>query len=378
MEGTAGNVIRVLLFAAGASIVLATLSSAVRTFVLPRGAVHVIPRTVFAAMRLVFHLRMRQETTYLGRDRVMALYAPVSLLVLPAAWLAIVFVGFAGMHWAVGDHGWYDALLRSGSALLTLGFMHPETPASVALTFAEAAIGLALVSLFIAYLPTMYTAFSRRELQVTMLDVRAGTPPAGVELLRRSRALGWADRLPGMWEEWERWFIDVGETHTSLAALTFFRSPQPYRCWATAAGAVLDAAALTVAAVDGPPDTRPTLCLHAGQRTLTEVAAYFKLLDVPWRDVTLADPAPETGVHVLRAEFDTALDVLGAAGVPLHADRDRAWVEFSSLRRGYEGPLLGICQLIMAPEAPWSSDRVAHALGWSPIVGAAPVPSGAA
>jgi hypothetical protein len=362
VDGAWTTVGRILLLGAGTLLVFATLYSAVRSFVLPRASVDPIPHAVFVATRALFGLRTRQEATYEGKDRIMALYAPVSLLMLPIAWLALIGAGFIAIFEAVVQRGWYDAALRSGS-LLTFGFVAPTGAVVAALVFAEAAVGLALLSLFLAYLPTMYTAFSRRELAVTMLEVRAGAPPSGVELLRRYESLGWRGRLPQLWEEWERWFVDVGETHTSLAALTHFRSPKAHRCWVTAAGAVLDAAALRLAAVDLPTDPFPTLCLDAGQRALTDVAQFFRLLERDWRDVTPGAADGTTGIHVRREEFERALDVLAEAGVPIRADRDGAWREFAALRSGYEGPLFGLCQLVMAPSAPWSSDRVERYAG---------------
>src|SRR5205823_1990433 len=107
-------------------------------------------------------------------------------------------------------------------------------------------IGLALLALLISYLPTMYGAFSRREVSVSQLSVRAGTPPTPAELLIRARRSGFEHRLSEMFEHWELFFVELEETHTSLAFLNFFRSPNPKRSWVTATGAVLDTAALHI------------------------------------------------------------------------------------------------------------------------------------
>src|SRR5205085_8392901 len=123
----------------------------------------------------------------------------------------------------------------------------------------EATIGLILVALLIAYLPTMYAAFSRREAAVSMLEVRAGSPPSAVEMILRFHRLNRLVYFNTLWTSWEVWFVELEESHTSLAALAFFRSPHPDRSWITAAGTVLDAAALVISTVDIPPDPQANL-----------------------------------------------------------------------------------------------------------------------
>src|SRR5690242_13157367 len=104
----------------------------------------------------------------------MALYAPLSLLALPVAWLGPVLLGYTAMFWAIGVGPPDEAFMVSGSSLLTLGFATAHEVPTAALAFTEAVLGLILVALLIAYLPTMYGAFSRRETAVTLLAVRAG------------------------------------------------------------------------------------------------------------------------------------------------------------------------------------------------------------
>ena len=147
------------------------------------------------------------------------------------------------MFWATGlPPG--EAAKVSGSSLLTLGFATVETPIQTVLAFVEAGLGLVMVAVLISYLPTIYSAFARREAAVTLLEVRAGTPPSPVEMFLRYNRIHNLDELGKIWTNWEGWFADIEESHTSLAALTFFRSPQPNRSWVTAAGTILDAAAL--------------------------------------------------------------------------------------------------------------------------------------
>ncbi len=156
--------------------------------------------------------------------------------------------------------------------------------------------------------------------------------------------------LHQVWEEWERWFLDIEETHTSFPAVVFFRSPQADHSWATAAGAVLDGAALTLSSVDLERDVEAEFCLRAGYLCLRRIADSFR---VPYDP----DPSPDDPISVGREEWEGALVTLEEAGVPLKADRDQAWRDFAGWRVNYDTVLLAVCDLISAPEAPWSSDR---------------------
>jgi hypothetical protein len=280
----------------------------------------------------------------------MALYAPITLLILPVVWLMIVLAGYTIMFWAIGVTSWRAAFEVSGSSLLTLGFAKIGGLAATILSFSEATIGLILVALLISYLPTMYSAFSRRELAVTMLEVRAGTPPVATELFARYHRLQRLDLLNELWVTWEAWFADIEESHTSLAALSFFRSPQPELSWVTAAGAVLDAAALAASTLDIPRNPQTDLCIRAGYLALQRIADFFRI-------VYDANPTSDAPISISREEFDDACAQLVQAGLPLKHDRDRAWSDYRGWRVNYDTVLLRLAALTMAPYAPWSSDR---------------------
>jgi hypothetical protein len=342
--------IRILIFLLGASLVLYTLGSAIRTFVLPRSAADTISFMVFLGIFRIISIGLIPVRSYERKDRVMAFYAPISLLALPVVWLALVLVGYMGMFWALGVSSWWLAFNVSGSSLLTLGFAQVDDFFKILLTFSEAAIGLLLVALLISYLPTMYSAFSRREMAVTMLGVRAGTPPSAVTLLTRYYSLHKLDKLTELWETWEMWFADIEESHTSLAALPFYRSPRPQNSWVTAAGAVLDAASLITSTVDLPHDPQADLCIRAGFLALQHIADFFS---IPHS----LHPQPDDPIRITREEYDAACNELARQGIPLKADREQAWKDFAGWRVNYDTVLIGLAALTMAPEAAWSSDR---------------------
>jgi len=344
------EIIRVLIFVLGVAIVAVTVLSAIRTFVLPRSANDALTRVVFLTMRRLFDLRLRRARSYADRDRVMALYAPFGLLSLLPVWLTLVLIGYMGMFWAIGIPSWYDAFRLSGSSLLTLGFATTDDLPQTILAVSEATIGLILVAMLIAYLPTMYAAFSRREAAVALLEVRAGSPPSAIEMIQRFQRLHGLERLGDLWATWEVWFAEVEESHTSLAALVFFRSPQPDRSWITATGAVLDAASLAASTLNIPRDPRADLCIRAGYLALRRIADFFR---IPYNP----GPRPDEPISVTRQEFDEVYDRLASVGVPLKPDRDQAWRDFAGWRVNYDPVLLALAGLTMAPYAPWSSDR---------------------
>jgi len=349
--------LRMVAGAGGVALVLWTVGGALRTVVLPRATSSWQVTLIFGLLRrVVFDPLTRPRRGFEARDRIMAMYAPVGLLMLPAMWATFVVTGCTGVFWAFGVRPFSEAFVTSGSSLLTLGFVRPHQTGLVIVSFAEAFVGLGLVSLLISYLPTIYGSFSRREAYVAMLEVRAGQPPSPSTLLVRYHRIGWLD---GIAEEffalWEQWFVEVEESHTSLPVLVFFRSPLSARSWITAAGCVLDTAALASALLDRPKTGRDDIVLRTGFLALRRIADGFSL-------AYPADPAPSDPISISRTDFDEVCAELEAAGIALKPDRDQAWTDFAGWRVNYDAALLGLCDLVMAPPARWSSDRSA---GWA-------------
>ncbi len=341
--------ISILWFALGVVLLLLVLDSALRTFVLPRGEAPTMTRAVFIGVRWVFNRIAGMFRTYDGRDRVMALYAPIGLFILPLVWLVVSVLAFTAMFHALGVRGFERAFEMSGSSLPTLGFVRPPDLATHILAFVEAILGLAVLALLISYLPTIYGAFSRREVLVAQLASYA-EPPSGVQILIRARQMERFSLLDSLWVSWQQWFAEVEETHTSLGVLSFFRSPLARRSWITAAGAILDAASLRQSALDLPFGPEAGLCIRGGFVALREIGDYF---DIPFDpDATYEDP-----ISITKEEFLEACDQLVAAGLPVREDREDAWKQFRGWRVNYDSVLVGLAGFLMAPYAPWSSDR---------------------
>jgi len=342
--------LRIAALALGVAVVVATFGSAVRTVVIPRGLPARLTRFVFFQMRRIFRLRARPRAPYEKRDRVMALYAPVSLLVLVITWLTIVLFAYAAMYWGLGERSLREAFDLSGSALLTLGFERPADLPATALVFTEAAMGLILLALLITYLPSIYSVFSRRENMVAGMELRGGSPPTAVEILQRSWRVDRFQKLGVLWRRGEQWFLELQETHTSFPAVVFFRSPQPDHSWVTASGAILDTAAVLLSAVDRPSDADAAYCIRAGYLALRRIATFFRIPYDP-------DPRPDDPISIERDEFDEACQALADQGIPLKPDREQAWRDFAGWRVNYDRVLIALAGLTMAPYAPWSSDR---------------------
>jgi hypothetical protein len=352
MTAMLSGMVRIVAVLLGIYIVLGTLLSAVKTFVVPRSINVWLTRMIFQAVFSFFRLRLRGTQTYEDRDRIMVLFAPLTLLLMPTVWLALLCFGYMFIYWGLMQGTLFDAFKLSGSSLLTLGIVVPTEGVIVAIAFTEAAIGLIMVALLISYLPAIYGAFSQRELMVALLEVRADTPPSSYVMLERfqqNSAQG-VQSLGELFEEWETWFAQIDETHTSLAALVFFRSPRPGRSWITAAGAILDAASLYDSTINAPRDIRARLCIRAGFVALRHICDFFRIPYDP-------NPKPTDTISISQDEYNGMYDALKAAGVNVKPDREQAWRDYAGWRVNYDVPLLALAELTMAPYAEWISDR---------------------
>lgn len=334
--------------------VCAVLGSMLRTVVVPRGVPARLARAAFLTVYWLLRLRLRLagRSDYATRDRIFAVGAPLGPFAQLATWGVLIWLFFAVLFWSlttstVDGRAISHALELSGSSMLTLGFDSPHGLPRQLAAFAAAAVGLALLALVIAYLPTLYGTFSRREQLITKLTVRAGAPASGPALLSSTWELGRFEQLEEVWEPWEDWFIELGESHTSYPQLVFFRSPRSNNHWVLASEAVLDGAALLLTACDVPRASRSQLCLHAGIHALLSIADF---LAIPHRP-------PESGAEILLSEekFNEAFSHLQSVGVPMHDDRHAAWVAFRALRARYELLLAVLGRMTDAPRSDWSS-----------------------
>ena len=180
--------------------------------------------------------------------------------------------------------------------LFSVGTAQAGGPSNRAVDIAAGATWAVVVTLQIAYLPSLYDAFNRREALVAMLESRAGLPAWGPEVLARHQLVGIIDTLPGLYSDWERWAADVAESHTTYPVLLLFRSPEPWYSWVVGLLAVLDAAAMHLALSPDAPASQARLCLRMGFTALNRIA---KTLGWP----VDPDPNPEGPIALTFEEF---------------------------------------------------------------------------
>ncbi|HVF05331.1 MAG TPA: hypothetical protein VNA20_10850 [Frankiaceae bacterium] len=340
----------VLVFAAGVAVFLGTWSSVLRTLVVPRGLASRLTATVTKSVRVAFHFVAARFESYERKDAILVAVGPVTLLALLAAWVLLFLAAFTLMFMGANGSSAYQAFRESGASLFTLGNVSTPDPQATVIGFAAAATGLVAVALQIAYLPTLYGAFNRRETLVTTLQSRAGAPAWGPEVLARHQIVQTLDNLPAFYAEWERWAADVAESHTNYPILITFRSPHPLRSWIVGLLAVLDSAALHVALNPGARQSEARLCLRMGFTSLRDICASFGIEYDP-------DPRPDDPLQLTFQDFLGGIARLEAAGYPMERTPEEAWPHFRGWRVNYEGMVYALAAAVEAVPAVWSGPR---------------------
>lgn len=274
------------------------------------------------------------------RETFLGIYGPLSLLVLLTVWAATVVFGFALLHWAIGSSvgtvknaaSFFTDFYYSGTTFFTLGLgdVTPLGAAARAITVIEASIGFGMLALVIGYLPVLYQAFSRREVNISMLDARAGTPPTAVELLCRHQEARSMPNLDQWLRDWEMWAADLMESHLSYPVLCFFRSQHDNQSWLAALSTVLDVCSLVMVGVDGVPKWQAQLTFKMARHALVDISQIFNTSPLQHdrsrmteeglaqlrsqllaREVTLGDePGDDKTLEDLRALYEPYTQVL--------------------------------------------------------------------
>lgn len=271
-----------LVAVAGIIVILAVVWDAFEALVLPRTVsrrfrpARIFYRATWPAWTALAHLIGRGGR----RENFLAIYGPLSFLVLMACWAVALMVGFAMTQWGLGSHlnvpkgtsGFWADLYMSGTTLFTLGIgdVTPNGAFARALTVVEAGVGFGFLALVIGYLPVLYQGFSRREVNISLLDARAGSPPSAGELLLRH-----VDDMAGLdalLRDWERWAAELMESHLSYPVLLYFRSQHEHQSWLGALTAILDASALVMVGINGGPTRQAQLTFAMARHAVVDLA----------------------------------------------------------------------------------------------------------
>jgi hypothetical protein len=343
----------VLAVIAGVSLAVALTANIVRTLVITRARRTILWRVVDQGVDTAFRLLVAPLRGYERKDQALAAQGAVVLLAQLATWLLAYELAYSLLLWGSGHiERFGNALLQTGSSMFTLGFVYTRGPEPTAVDVLAAGTGIAVVALQIAYLPTLYGAFNRRETEVTLLGARAGHPPWGPELLLRTR-YGVAvrnDDLPAFYNIWERWAADVAESHSNYPVLVRFRSPQALSSWLVGLLAVMDSAALLLSLCPSRDRIEPRRAIRMGFTCLREIGSALGM------EVDL-DPDPDSEIALSFQEFSDAVDQLRAVGFPVEREAADAWPHFRGWRVNYEGLAYGLAYRTDAVPAPWSGPR---------------------
>jgi hypothetical protein len=325
----------------GAAIIWVVLLDAFETVVLPRRVLRNFKLTAYFYRRTWIPWRgiARRISKPSRQQNFLGYFGPLSLILLLGFWAAGLILGFSLIQYGIGGHeqlsgekiNFGKILYHSGETFFTLGYgdIVPTTPAARALSVFEAGMGFAFLGVVIGYIPVVYASFSRREIQISMLDARAGSPPSAAELLIR---LTGRTEDPGVEQsvldealrDWERWAAELLESQISYPVLAFFRSQHSNQSWLAALTTMLDVTSLVLTGIDG---------VHPGQAKLTFAMARHAAVDLAQVVNARYDgTAPE---RMTDEGFEEMRSVLENAGLRLKSD-ETAHTKMAKLRRMYE------------------------------------------
>jgi hypothetical protein len=286
------------------------------------------------------------------RETALSFYGPLSLLLLIVVWASAILVGFGllyfSLHSPLRDPMFTRSNLRSdvylsGTTLFTLGIgdLTPQTSGARMLIVLESGMGLGFLAMVISYFPVLYGAFSRREVNISLLDARAGSPPTAAELMKRHSFPGGGEALNVLLIEWERWSAELLESHISYPLLCYFRSQHTNQSWLSALTAVLDVCALMIAGVQDHAARQAQLTFAIARHALVDIAQIFSqrpILDGPDR------LPPE--------RFDELYAQLCQSGIRVCRDAD-SMERLKKMRLLYEGYSEALSRYLCMPLPPW-------------------------
>jgi hypothetical protein len=338
----------------GVVLILMVLWETFETIVLPRRVTR-----QFRLTRLFYRSTWRPWTWLAARrgsrkkhDSLLSYYGPLSLLLLLALWAVTLVVGFGLLHYGLHDRlsgalfasDFGNALYLSGTTLFTLGLgdVLPASSLGRFITVLEAGMGFGYLALVIGYLPVLYQAFSRREVTISLLDARAGSPPTAYEMLRRQSGVHGMEALTELLRAWETWSADLMESHLSYPVLAYFRSQHDNQSWIASLTAILDVCALAMVGLEGMCQYQARMTFAIARHALVDLSQVFG--EPPAREAAVDRLPPEA-----LADLRTRLQAVGF----VLAEGDTATEELRRLRGLYEPYALSLAGYLRLELPPW-------------------------
>jgi hypothetical protein len=340
----------------GVVLVALVLWDTFETMILPRNVTSTV-RLPYFVNRVLWRGWRNFVTSLLGQrqhERYLGFYGPLSVLIMLVIWATALIFGFALISAGLGSH-WVgpDAVATfktdvyvSGTTLFTLGLgdVHPVGLATRALVVAEAGTGFGFLAVGISYLPVLYQSFSRREVQITLLDAWAGSPPSALELLRRLSTAQAMDAVPAFLRDWERWCSELLEGHISYPQVAYFRSQHGKQSWVASLTSVLDMSALVLVGIRGIPQWQARMTFAIARHAAVDLTQVLHVQPIDSRRLGMD-------------HCDQIVEALENAGLQFeHDDAPRRLMRYRSL---YESYVSGLSAELAMPLPPWIRDGAA-------------------
>jgi hypothetical protein len=342
-----------VVFAAGLALALVILLEAFEAIILPRRVTRKIrvTRFFYRSTWAIWKFVAGNISGRKLREALLGGYGPISLLLLIGIWAFGLVLGFAMMQYGAGSginvhEGSANFALDvylSATTFFTLGIgdVVPRTHFSRALLVAESGLGYGFLAVIVGYLPFIYSSFSRREVNITLLDARAGTPPTAGELLRRHSYPQGADALRDLLKEWELWSAELMESHLSYPVLAYFRSQHDNQSWVASLTAILDTCALVKTGIDGACERQAELTFAIARHAVVDLAQIFGTKPKG----PIEDRLSSTDLRRIRV-------TLATKGMKI-LDTEAADRQLTELRGMYEPYIYGLAEYLKQSLPPW-------------------------
>lgn len=341
---------------AGLALLCAVLWDTFETIILPRRVTRGfrITRSYYRYFWAVWARIARWMPAGRVRQSYLSYFGPLSLLLLFAVWVAGLILSFGLLHWAAGSAvntqggspGFLSDIYLSGTTFFTLGIgdVTPRSGLARLITVIESGTGFGILAIVISYLPVIYGAFSQREVNISLMDARAGSPPTAAELLRRHAGSEREDPLVSYLRDWEVWSAELMESHLSYPVVCFFRSQHSNQSWVASLTAILDATAFLSAYASGKIQWQAQLTFAIARHAVVDLAV-----------VVTATPKPPEADRLPDAARDHMRKLLAIAGLEIQGDEGNEVL--NRLRQAYEPYVNALSRLFFMPLPDWLHEK---------------------